>query len=72
MDTLSHCPKSIYDDPSDNESKEYETISYSVVCSNLTRIIKGEKLPLDIKRVIQYELAKWEQLPEQEKIEPHS
>ena len=35
-DTLSHCHKSINDNPSENDSEEYETISYVVVCDDLS------------------------------------
>ena len=69
---MSHDPKSINDDPSSNESVEYKIVSYAVVSDDLNRIIMGEKLPLDIKTVIQCEIAKQEQLPEQENIKAHS
>ena len=52
-DTLSCHPRSNDDDFSGNESDEYNTILYAMVCNDLTNIIKDEKLPLDIKRTIQ-------------------
>ena len=64
-------PRSINDDPNDDESVEYETVSYTVLCDYLTRINKGKKLPFDIKRAIQCETVKQEQLPKQEKIKAH-
>ena len=69
-DTLGHCPKTNNDNFSDNESDEYETISYTVVCNDLCKVIKGEKLPLHIKRVVQVEMTNW--LPDSEKISAHS
>ena len=42
------------------------------VCDDLCEIIKGEKLPLDIKRAAQAEITKQEQLPDSEKISVHS
>ena len=41
---------SIEDNSSD--SREYETISYTVVWDDLCEIIKGEKLLLDIKKAV--------------------
>ena len=55
---------------SNNESDEYETLSYAVVCDELCEVIKGEKLPLDIKKAMQAERTK--QLPDREKISAHS
>ena len=42
-DTLSHHPKTDNDISSDNDSEEYETISYAVVCDDLCEIVKDEK-----------------------------
>ena len=69
-DTLSCCPKTNSDIFSDNESDEYETILYAVVCDDLCDMIEGEKSPLDIKRTVQEEMKNW--LPESEKISAHS
>ena len=38
---------------SDTESDEYETVLYIVMCDDLSEVIKGEKLPLDLKRAVQ-------------------
>ena len=37
---------------SHSESDRYETILYTVMCNDLSEIIKGEKLPLDLKRAV--------------------
>ena len=37
---------------SDTESDGYETISYAVMCDDLSEVIEGEKLPLDLKRAV--------------------
>ena len=57
-DALSHHSKKDNDNSSDNKSEEYETISYAVVCGGLCEIIKGEKLPLDIKSMLQTGITK--------------
>ena len=62
-DALSHHQKTSNDNSSDSEG--YETISYNVVCDDLYEVIKGGKLPLDIKRAVQAEMTK--QLPDSEK-----
>ena len=41
-----------------------------MVCSYLCEVIKGEKLPLEIKRAVQTEITK--QVPDNEKINMHS
>ena len=69
---MTHCLQTDNDNSSDNDSEEYETISYAVVCDDLCGIINGEKLPLDIKRAVQTEMTKQEQLPDSEKISVHS
>ena len=43
---------------------------YVVVCNDLYKVIKGEKLPLEIKRAVQTEITK--QVPDNEKINVHS
>ena len=55
---------------SDTESDGYETISYAVMCDDLSEIIKGEKLPLDLKRAVQAEIS--QQAPDSRKINAHS
>ena len=55
-DTLSHHPKTENENFSDSDT--YETISYDVVCDYLFEVIKGEKLPLEIKRAVQAEITK--------------
>ena len=54
-DTLSHCPMTD-EIMGDTESDGYETISYAVMCDDLSEVIKGEKLPLDLKRAVQVEI----------------
>ena len=69
-DALSHRPKSENENFSDCESDGYETISYTVICDDLSEVIKGEKLPLEIKRAVQAEIT--QQAPDSEKISAHS
>ena len=56
-DTLSHCPKTENKNFRYCKSHRYETISYAVVCDDLSEVIKGEKLPLEIKRAVQVEIT---------------
>ena len=69
-DTLSHCPMTDIEILSDTESDRYETISYAVMCDDLSEVIKGEKLPLDLKRAVQAEIS--QQVPDSRKINVHS
>ena len=55
---------------SDSESDGYETISYTVMCNDLSEVIKGDKLPLELKRAGQAEIV--QQVPDSEKIKVHS
>ena len=57
-DALSHHLKTISDNFSNSESGGYQTISYTVVCDDLYEVIKGEKLPLEIKIAVQAEITK--------------
>ena len=68
-DALSHRPMTD-DILSDTESDGYETVSYTVMCDDLSEIIKGEKLPLDLKRAVQAEIS--QQAPDSRKINAHS
>ena len=61
-DTLRQCPKSDNETFSDCESDGYETIWYAVVCNDLCKVIKGEKLPLEITK----------QVPDSGKVSAHS
>ena len=54
----------------DTESDGYETISYTVMCDDLSEVIKGEKFPLDLKRAVQIEIS--QQVPDSGKINVHS
>ena len=49
-----------------SESDGYETILYAVICDDLNEVIKGETLPLEVKRVVQVEIT--QQAPDSEKI----
>ena len=69
-DALSHHPKTDSENLSDSESDGYETISYTVICNDLSEVIKGEKLPLELKRAVQAEIT--QQMPDSEKINAHS
>ena len=69
-DTLSHHPVTDNEILSDSESDGYETISYTVMCNDLSEIIKGEKLPLEPKRAVQTEII--QQAPDRTKINVHS
>ena len=55
---------------SDSESDGYKTVSYAVMCNDLSEIIKGEKLPLELKRAVQTEIIY--QAPYSGKINVHS
>ena len=48
----------------------YKTILYAVICNDLSEIIKGEKLPLELKRAVQTEII--QQVPESGKIKVYS
>ena len=48
-DALSHCPKTEGENFIDSESDRYETILYTVICDDLSKVIEGEKLPLELK-----------------------
>ena len=52
-DTLSHHPETGDENFSDSESDGYETILYAVIGDDLSEVIKGEKLPLEVKRAVQ-------------------
>ena len=69
-DTLSCHPKTENENSSDCESDGCETVSYTVVCHDLSEVIKGEKLPLEIKRAVQVEII--QQVPDSEKVSAHS
>ena len=45
-------------------------LPYTVVCNDLLQVIKGEKLPLEIKRAVQPEVI--QQVPDSEKINVYS
>ena len=55
-DTLSHHQKTEDENFSDSESDRYETILYAVICDDLSKVIKGEKLPLELKRAVHIEI----------------
>ena len=40
------------------------------MCDDLSEVIKGEKLPLDLKRAVQAEIS--QQVPDSRKINVHS
>ena len=44
-DTLSHRPKNEDENFSDSESGGYKTILYTVICNDLSKVIKGENYP---------------------------
>ena len=69
-DTLSHHPMTDNEILSDTESDGYETISYAVMCDDLSEAIKGEKLPLDLKRAVHTEISQL--VPDCRKINVHS
>ena len=48
-DALSHHPKTEDENFSDSESDRCKTILYTVICNDLSKVIKGEKLPLELK-----------------------
>ena len=55
-DALSHHPKTENENFSDSGSDRYETISYTVICNDLSEVIKEEKLPLEIKKQFRQKL----------------
>ena len=55
---------------SDSESDGYETILYAVMCNDLSEVIKGENLPLELKRAVQAEII--QQVPDNGQIKVHS
>ena len=55
-DTLSHCPMTDSEILSNSEINGYKTLSYVVMCNDLSEIIEGEKLPLELKRAVQTEI----------------
>ena len=55
---------------SDTESDGYETISYAVMCDDLSEVIKGVKLPSGLNRAVQTEIS--QQAPDSRKINVHS
>ena len=69
-DILSHCPMTDNAILSNSESDGYETISYAVMCNDLSDIIKGDKLPLELKRAVLTEII--QQAPDSGKIKVHS
>ena len=68
-DALSHRPMTD-EILSDTESDGYKTISYTVMCDNLSEVIKGEKLPLDLKSAVQAEMS--QQAPDSRKFNVQS
>ena len=67
---MSHHPVTDIEILSNTESDGYETILYAVMCDDLSEVIKGEKLPLDLKRAVQAEIS--QQAPDSRKINVHS
>ena len=67
---MSHYPKTEDENFSDSESDRYKTISYAVICDDLSEVIMGEKLPLELKRAVQVEIT--QQVPDSEKINAHT
>ena len=70
VDALSHHPMTEDKNFRDSESDGYETISYTVICNDLSKVIKGEKLPLEPKRTVHEGIN--QQAPDCEKIDAHS
>ena len=67
---MSHCPKTEDEIFSYSESDGYKTISYTVICNDLSKVIKGEKLPLELKRAVHVEIN--QQAPDGEKMNAYS
>ena len=67
---MSHHPKTKDENFSDSESDGCKTISYAAIWDDLSKVIKGEKLPLELKRAVQVEIT--QQAPDSEKINVHS
>ena len=64
-DALSHCSNTNNESFSNSKSDTYETILYTVVYDDLCKVVKGENLPLDVKRAVQTEITK--QVPDSKK-----
>ena len=67
---MSHHPATDNEILSDSESDRYKTILYAVMCNDLCEIVKGEKLPLELKRAVQTEII--QQAPDNRKINMNS
>ena len=68
--TLSHHTVTDNEILSDSESDGCKTISYAVMWNDFSEVIKGEKLPLELKRTVQAEII-W-QVPDSGNIKVHS
>ena len=68
-DALSCHPMTNSEILSNTESDGYKTILYTVMCDDLSEVVKGEKLPLDLKRAVQAEIS--QQAPDSRKINVH-
>ena len=62
-------PMTVDENFSDSESDGYETISYTVICNDLSKVIKGGKLPLELKKAVHVEIN--QQAPDSKKISAH-
>ena len=69
-DALTCHPKTEDKTFSNSESDGYETILYVVIYDDLSKVIKGEILTLELKRVVHVEIN--QQAPDGEKIDAHS
>ena len=69
-DGLSHLPMTNNEILRNSESDGYETVLRTVMCNDLSEIIKVEKLPLELKKEIQTEII--QQAPDSKKINVHS
>ena len=69
-DTLSHCPMTDNEILSNSENDGYKTIIYAVMCYDLSEIIKGEKIPLELKRAVQADII--QQASDSGEIKVHS
>ena len=69
-DALSHHPVTCDENFRDSESDGYKTILYAVICNDLSKVIKGGKLPLELKKAVQTGIT--QQVPDVKKIDVHS
>ena len=62
-DALSHCLHLDNEESSDASSEEYDTVSYTTICEDITNAINGENLPTESKQKINNDGENMESIP---------